>query len=259
MKNSDSDLECYTIGYSDLPREVFLYFIKKKRIETIVDVRSTPYSSYQPDYNQIEFKHFLESNEIKYQYYGDRIGGRYTEPDLLFEDGIVNYEKVRKQPEFQTAIDDLIEQIKQTNRICLMCSEKKPEQCHRFVLISRELQERGIHVFHIIPSIDVISNKKLEGDLFHEMFDTAQRNLISHSKPNLDEFYQKLNQTIGYRAESPAQKNQDNNSNLETFEFTNQSCENEEDRFLTSDNKINSGGKERTKTDSKDDIQYTLF
>lgn len=259
MKNSNRDLQCYTIGYSDLPREVFLYFIKKKKIDTIVDVRSTPYSSYQPGYNQTEFKQFLESNEIKYEYYGDRIGGRHTEPDLLFEDGTVNYEKVRKQPKFQTAIDDLIDLIKQTNRICLMCSEKKPQHCHRFVLISRELQDRGIHVIHIIPSVDVISNKKLEGDLFHEMFDMAQSNLISHSKPNLDDFYQKLNRSIGYQAESPTIISQNIKSNPETVEFSNQSSENKEDRCLTSNNKINSGGKEQTKKDSKDDIQHKLF
>lgn len=258
MKISHSGLTCYTIGYSDLPREVFLYFIKKVKIDTIVDVRSAPYSSYQPSYNKKELNIFLESNEIEYQYYGDRIGGRYTEPDLLFEDGAVNYEKVRKLPEFQKAIDELIDLIKQPSKVCLMCSEKKPQECHRFVLISRELQERGIQVKHIVPCIDFISNKKLEENLLNEMFDPAQSNLFNQPSQNLEELYLKLNRSIAYRADSSQNSNL-NSSKTEPIEFSKPQSNTKKNDLLSSDNKTISSQNERTKKDSRDNIQDTLF
>jgi uncharacterized protein (DUF488 family) len=35
--------------------------------------------------------------------------------------------------------------------IALMCAEKEPERCHRFILISPVLQSKGVIVIHIRP------------------------------------------------------------------------------------------------------------
>jgi hypothetical protein len=258
MKQSNNSLRCYTIGYSDLPRAVFLYFIKKEQIDTLVDVRTTPYSSYQPNYNKKELKTFLESNDIQYQYCGDRLGGYHTEPDLLFGDGTVNYENVRKRPAFQQAIDDLIDLIKQSRTVCLMCAEKKPQQCHRFILISRELQARGIQVIHIVPSIDLIPNEQLEEELFNEMFDPGQSNLLHQPKRNVEELYQKLNRILAYRTDTK-QNSGLTNAKTEIIGFSQSSAPFNESGFPSSDKKTISGKNKHMRKGITDDTQDTLF
>ncbi len=258
MKQSNTNLQCYTMGYSDLPCSVFLYFLKKEKIDTLVDVRTTPYSSYQPNYNKKEFKHFLESNDIEYLHYGDRLGGYYTEPAFLFEDGSVNYDNVRKRPVFQKGIDDLIDLLKQPRSVCLMCAEKKPQQCHRFILISRELQEREIQVIHIVPCIELIPNQKLEEELLNEMFDPAQRNLFNEPKQDLEDLYLKLGRTGAYRAESTQDSNLSNKKS-EIIESSKSGLNSKKDRSVSSDKKTISRETRRGEKDITDDIQDRLF
>lgn len=190
---------CYTIGYSDLPPGVFLDCIKENAIDTIIDVRSSPYSAYQTQYNREEIKRFLNNNQIEYIFCGHKIGGRYTDPTLLYANGVVNYESVRKRAEFQHGIDDLIDLIRGGRKICLMCSEKLPEKCHRFILVSRELQNRGVRVLHIVPGVSLISNEKLEEKLIKEMFDEEQKSLFGSQSDTRERLYQELNQSSGYR------------------------------------------------------------
>ena len=54
-----------------------------------------------------------------------------------------------KTPIFQSGIDRVIEGS-DTHRIALMCSEKDPLDCHRTILVSRELSNRGAKVIHIL-------------------------------------------------------------------------------------------------------------
>ena len=258
MIQSNNSLRCYTMGYSDLPREVFLYFIQKEKIDTFVDVRTTPYSSYQPDYNKKALEQFLASHEIEYLYYGDRLGGHYTDPDLVFEDGSVNYDDVRKRPLFQKGIDDLIDLIKQNRTVCLMCVEKKPQQCHRFILISRELQERGVKVIHMVPCLELISNRELEEELLSEMFDPAQRDLFNEPNRNLDELYSKLGRSGTFRANSPQKRNL-SNAKMELINSSVSHSNSEKDGFDSSDQKTISLVTKRGEKDIADDMQERLF
>jgi uncharacterized protein (DUF488 family) len=188
---------CYTIGYADLPSGIFLDRIKENAIETIIDVRSSPYSAYQNQYNREVIKRFLNNNQIEYIFCGDKIGGRYTDPRLLYADGVVNYENVRKRMEFQHGIDVLIDLIREGRKICLMCSEKLPEKCHRFILVSRELQNRGVRVLHIVPDVGLISNEELEVKLIKEMF-AGQKPLFGNQSDTRERLYRELNQSYGY-------------------------------------------------------------
>jgi hypothetical protein len=61
--------------------------------------------------------------------------------------------------------------------ICLMCAEKEPLDCHRTVLVSRRLAERGATIEHLLADgtkrshIDIedkLLAKKAGGDLFED-------------------------------------------------------------------------------------------
>jgi len=106
--------------------DVFLNFLKKFQINTLIDVRSYPFSKYQPQFNQENLENFLIKENINYRFFGKNLGGRYNDPKLQFPDGIVDYNKVRQRPEFQEAIKELERIIQNGNRVALMCSEKIP-------------------------------------------------------------------------------------------------------------------------------------
>jgi uncharacterized protein (DUF488 family) len=61
----------------------------------------------------------------------------------------VDYDKVRAQPFFQSGIERLRKALEQQRRAALMCSEGRPEQCHRSKLIGEALAAAGIPVCHI--------------------------------------------------------------------------------------------------------------
>ncbi len=54
--------EIYTVGHSNHQIDYFLELIKFKEINCIVDVRSTPASSYSPQFNKVPLKNYLKNN-----------------------------------------------------------------------------------------------------------------------------------------------------------------------------------------------------
>ena len=54
-----------------------------------------------------------------------------------------------RQRDFQIALDRLTAEGAQ-HRICLMCAEREPLDCHRCLLVARSLAERGLTIGHIL-------------------------------------------------------------------------------------------------------------
>jgi uncharacterized protein (DUF488 family) len=82
--------ELFTVGHSIYEIEDFVKLLQNNNINTIVDVRSTPYSKFAPQYNKELLKQYLKQNAICYIYMGDTLGARYEDKNLLFDDGKVN-------------------------------------------------------------------------------------------------------------------------------------------------------------------------
>ena len=148
--NDKKNFHCYTIGHSNHPIEDFIQILKQFQIQCIIDVRSIPSSNYMPQFNRENLQTWLERDGIEYRYLGNMIGGRYTDPALLDSEGSVDYEKVEQSSLFQTGIDQVCQIINLGKPIALMCSEKDPLDCHRFVLVSKALVKKGITIDHIV-------------------------------------------------------------------------------------------------------------
>jgi uncharacterized protein (DUF488 family) len=79
------------------------------------------------------------------------------------------------QPEFRAGLDRVMASA-QRWRICLMCAEREPLDCHRCLLVGRALTERGLAIGHILHDGSVepsaateqrlITVTKAETDLF---------------------------------------------------------------------------------------------
>ncbi len=61
----------------------------------------------------------------------------------LYCDGVADYEAMAKRPEFCAGLDRLL-QLAARQRVCLMCAEREPLDCHRCLLVARALAERGL-------------------------------------------------------------------------------------------------------------------
>ncbi len=158
----------YSIGHSNHSVEQFISLLRSKGINCLVDVRSTPYSQRLLQFNREAIASDLAKATILYQYKGDCLGGRYTNPALLTEDGQVDYGKVMQENSFQKGIDELIQLASSGKKIAFMCAEKDPFDCHRFALVSRALVLKGQHVCHILADGKVIEQADIEKRLLQK-------------------------------------------------------------------------------------------
>ena len=139
----------YTIGHGNRNQEDFLALLKGYGIEYLIDVRSQPYSKFNPRFNQNELKFFLQKHNIKYVFMGDTIGGRPKDTSCYDNEGKVDYEKVKLKDFFLQGIDRLKTAYNKDVKVVLMCSESKPWECHRSKLIGRILNTDNIVLKHI--------------------------------------------------------------------------------------------------------------
>ena len=87
----------------------------------------------------------LKQHGIGYLYLGDALGGQPKDPDC-YADGKVLYDRVKEKTFFKEGIARLRRAFEQGRRVAIMCSEGKPELCHRSVLIGAALTELGVPV-----------------------------------------------------------------------------------------------------------------
>jgi uncharacterized protein (DUF488 family) len=138
----------FTIGYGARSIEEFNAALAANGIEFLIDVRSAPYSKFKPEFSKELLQHLVERTGIRYVFMGDTLGGQPKAPGC-HTDGKVDYDKVRAQPFFAAGIERLRNAFGQQRRVALMCSEGRPEQCHRSKLIGEVLEAGGIPVRHI--------------------------------------------------------------------------------------------------------------
>jgi uncharacterized protein (DUF488 family) len=143
-----SQQSLFTIGYGGRTFEQFMAALKANRIEYLIDVRTAPYSKFKPEFSKDLLQYHVERAGIHYLFMGDALGGQPKDP-ACHTDGKVDYDKVRSQPWFQKGVERLRKACEQRHRVALMCSEGRPEQCHRSKLIGEALAAANIPVCHI--------------------------------------------------------------------------------------------------------------
>src|SRR5262245_7596245 len=173
-----TDFDLYTIGHSNLPNERFLALLGQAGITRLADVRSVPFSRRFPWFTAKALATRLPSLGISYLAMGEALGGRPRDPSL-YCDGVADYEAMSVLPEFQEGLDRLLE-IARSGRVCVMCAEREPLDCHRCLLIGRALASRKVRLGHILSDGTIephgTTEERLlasdgqngEGDLFND-------------------------------------------------------------------------------------------
>ena len=90
----------------------------------------------------------LREQEIAYAFLGDLLGGRPRQSECYDGDGRLDYDRVRTTPSFQRGLDRLCRGLDE-HRIAMLCAEEDPLDCHRGLMITPALVERGILPSHI--------------------------------------------------------------------------------------------------------------
>lgn len=150
----------YTIGYGSREIDDFLALLLSYQIRYLIDVRTSPYSKYKPEFSKSALQNFLESRGIRYLFMGDTLGGQPKDP-ACYTNGKVDYRKVARQAFFEAGIQRLHKASRQGKNVVLMCSEGKPENCHRAKLIGKALTSDGIEVLHIDEQDQIITQEQV--------------------------------------------------------------------------------------------------
>jgi uncharacterized protein (DUF488 family) len=145
-----------TIGHSNHAIEHFLALLEDGGVEAVVDIRSVPYSRRFPQFGRERLTRSLASRGILYRYEGAALGGKPKSGE--------DYEVLAAKPEFADALSRLIAGAADTT-LCLMCAEKDPLDCHRTILVSRRLAERGIAIDHLLADGKQTSHDAVEDAL----------------------------------------------------------------------------------------------
>jgi len=139
----------YTVGHSNHPIERFLGLLQPHGITAVADVRSTPYSRFNPQFRREKLQAALADVGIQYVFLGEELGARSQDPACYDSEGRVSYAKLARTELFRKGIERLKAGM-ETHRISLMCAEREPLECHRTILVTRELVREGIAVTHIL-------------------------------------------------------------------------------------------------------------
>jgi uncharacterized protein (DUF488 family) len=189
----------FTIGHSNHTLDKFIGLLKQHNITAIADVRSIPFSRFNPHFNREALEASLRRANISYVHMGQQLGARRDEPEC-FVGKQANYELVAQLPNFRAGIARLLVGSQQ-QRIALMCAEKDPITCHRTVLITRAFRHSAITVSHILDSGALESAAAAE----ERMMDTTQtpRDDLFQSKEDLiNAAYTKLGKELAWVNES---------------------------------------------------------
>lgn len=169
----------FSIGHSNQTLESFVELLHRNRIEALADVRSSPYSRFNPHFNKPDLERRMARAGVRYAFMGAELGGR-PEGDYYDPEGYALYGRRAKAPQFQAGLERLLGEA-ETARTAMMCSEGDPAGCHRYLLVTRALYNRET-VAHIrsdgsVVATEAIQTFWLQPSLFGETEETAWKSL----------------------------------------------------------------------------------
>jgi uncharacterized protein (DUF488 family) len=138
----------FTIGHSNHSLEAFLAVLRQADVTSIADVRSSPSSRHCPHFDRDRLRQSLAAEDIAYVFLGKALGGRPADPSL-YTDGVADYERMAATHEFDAGLARVLEGA-HSYRVALLCAERDPLDCHRFLMVSRVLKAKGCEVVHLL-------------------------------------------------------------------------------------------------------------
>jgi uncharacterized protein (DUF488 family) len=189
--------DLFTIGHSNIPAERFLSMLRDAGVNAIADVRSTPFSRFFPWFSAKNLAPLLAQENMLYLPYGEPLGGRPRNASL-YCDGVADYDAMARQPQFEVGLERLRADAMH-RRVCLMCAEREPLDCHRCLLVARALAGRGLAIGHILHDGTIEPHPATEQRLLE--LDSQPADLFTPGQDGrLAAAYRRRARAVAYRA-----------------------------------------------------------
>jgi uncharacterized protein (DUF488 family) len=132
-------IEIFTIGFTQKPAERFFGLLKENNVDLLIDIRRRPEGQLSGFAKKADLPYFMNS----------LVGGQYLHmPELAPEDDILSaYRKNKDWAEFEKRFNEQMDlgnipehldrSLFESHRGCFLCSEHRPEQCHRRFVAER--------------------------------------------------------------------------------------------------------------------------
>lgn len=160
MDSKPSEPRILTIGHSTHGWDRFQALLDGAGVTAVADVRTSPWSKHTPQFNKDALAERLRQAGLAYVFLGDALGGRPSGA-YLFANGVADYETMAAEPAFQAGLERVRKGV-ETHVVALMCAEQEPLDCHRCLLVSRQLRGAGLPVAHILPDGRVEAHEDTE-------------------------------------------------------------------------------------------------
>lgn len=126
----ETQSKCWSIGHSNRSLNEFIELLESADIQTVIDVRTKPRSRFYW-FNGASLARSLEAIGMNYEHQVS-LGG------------------LERGDDYDEVLDSLVARVGTGERLALLCSEGKPEQCHRGTELTPELVKRGVRVEHLL-------------------------------------------------------------------------------------------------------------
>lgn len=130
-------MNLYTLGFTQKSAEEFFGLIKLHKITTLIDIRRNNNTQLLGFTKGKDLAYFLkELCECKYEYCPEyapnkEIFEAYKKKLITWENYAQRYIEIMKEKE---AVKNFYQRFNRKINICLLCSEVKPNKCHRRLL-----------------------------------------------------------------------------------------------------------------------------
>ncbi|AOR23599.1 DUF488 family protein [Clostridium taeniosporum] len=201
-------MEIYTIGHSNYSIERLIDMLKHYNIDTVVDIRGTPYSKYNIQFNKEMFRKTLIQAGFIYIYMAEEFSAKRGIKISYNGEGYADFEKVINESSFLKGIDRLKNGIAKGYKIVLLGAMQDPIRCHRSILVGRALRNNNLNVKHILDDYSIATQEDIEKNLLDKYFSNRNQLTIDNllgNQPSEDELiedaYRLANKDIGFRVE----------------------------------------------------------
>lgn len=186
----------FTIGYSTHTTETFIDLLQKNNITALADVRSYPYSRHTPQFSIDFLKKALKEVGISYVFLGKELGAR-SENTAYYRRGKIQYDLLAKDPLFIHGLERIHHGMK-NYQIALMCAEKDPLDCHRAVLISRNIKKYNVNIEHIHSDGNLETHRAMELRMLR-LYDMSENDMFDSPEKILGNAYCIHGEKIAYQ------------------------------------------------------------
>ena len=202
-------MEIYTIGHSNYTMERLIDMLEYYNINCVVDIRGTPYSKYNIQFDKEAIRYTLTNAGFVYIYMGKELAAKRIRKNSYNNEGYSNFEEVIKEEEFKRGVERLKNGCEKGYKIILLGAMQDPIRCHRSILVGRELVKNDFDVKHILDDYSIVTQDDIEEMLLNKYFSNKNQitieDLTGNSLNNeemINEGYKLANREIGYRIEN---------------------------------------------------------